>query len=116
MEKLPLKLASTSNDIRVNRYKSPAHLKEAIDNGFVLMMFAGTGSDTELGVRLDQSKTKLSEANFTLGTGRVEITGRLVLDYHEIEVHAYINVNTLNGTASVRIVADEATRQAQTTA
>ena len=72
--------------------------KQAIDRGYVHVLFTETRGGTELGLRLDPASLDLSNADFEHRTGTVEVTGDLVLDYVPVRCHAKIDLGTLRGT------------------
>jgi uncharacterized protein YbdZ (MbtH family) len=72
-------------------------LREAIDRGYVFVRFTETQGGTELGVRLDQGATDLSEADFDRPGGRVTLVGDLILDFEPVRCIAEIDLTTLTG-------------------
>ncbi|EIC67554.1 MbtH domain-containing protein [Mycobacteroides abscessus M93] len=74
-----------------------AALRSAIDAGYVFVRFTQTRGGTELGVELDQSATDLSEADFGSGSGTVQLTGTLTLDFEPVRCVARLDLSTLTG-------------------
>lgn len=71
--------------------------KEAIDRDYVCIKFTQTKGGTELGFRLDEAASDLTNANFESGKGPVHIEGNLTLDYVKIKCIADIDLSTLAG-------------------
>jgi uncharacterized protein YbdZ (MbtH family) len=77
-------------------------LKDAVDRGFVFMVFQRTG--TKLGITLDRAACDLSRADFDSGTGSAAFVGDLVLNYNKIRYHGDIDLKTLRGTGRLEFV------------
>lgn len=89
-------------------YASTANeLKEAIDRGVVLVEFPDTAGGTCLTVQLD-ARSKLDAGNFAAREGRVTLVGKLVLNYNEVELTAELDLATLEGEGSLKLLRDEA--------
>jgi uncharacterized protein YbdZ (MbtH family) len=86
---------------------SAAALRAAIDGGYVFIRFTDTEGGTELGVRLDDQGTDLSEADFEAGTGPVRLAGSLTLDFEAVRCVATIDLATLTGEGHLQRVDDE---------
>jgi len=79
-------------------------LKQAIDRGYVLVKFTDTRGGTELGVRLDNVLTNLSDADFGQSTGTVHLAGNLTLNYVKVRCIADVDLATLQGKGHLEIV------------
>lgn len=71
--------------------------KRVTDMGYVFIKFTNTRGGTDLGVRVDNSVTDLSQASFDQGTGTVHVEGTLTLNYVKVRCVADIDLDTLNG-------------------
>lgn len=71
--------------------------KEALDRGYVHIMFTDTQGGTELGVRLDKDACDFGKANFEEATGSVHVVGGLTLDYQKVRCVSDIDLATLAG-------------------
>jgi Core binding factor beta subunit len=79
-------------------------LKQAIERGYVLLKFTDTRGGTELGVRLDNTATDLSGADFGQSTGIVHLAGNLTLNYVPVRHVAEVDLATLGGTGHLEIL------------
>jgi uncharacterized protein YbdZ (MbtH family) len=77
--------------------KTAAVLKECIDREYVHIRFTQTCGGTELGMRLDNSATRMVDANFETGTGSVHLEGELTLDYVRVRCIADLDLAALTG-------------------
>ncbi len=77
--------------------KTVQALKERIDQGYVHIKFTDTRGGTELGVRLDQEATDISQADFENQTGNAHLVGGLTLNYVKVRCIADIDLQTLAG-------------------
>jgi hypothetical protein len=82
---------------RLRSKAAPEHLKAMLARGYVQVEFTETFGGTELGIPLDLESSDLSAANFDEGTGRVQITGDLVLDYTPVRFHGHLDLESLRG-------------------
>jgi uncharacterized protein YbdZ (MbtH family) len=82
--------------------------KEAIDRGYVHIVFTDTRGGTELGVRVDRAATSLSGANFEDQSGEVVVEGNLVLNYVPVKCRASIRLSDLKGTGKLTILEQRA--------
>jgi uncharacterized protein YbdZ (MbtH family) len=98
--------------VRLRAEKTATLFKEAIDRGYVHIMFTETRGGTELGCRVDRTASDFSTADFETGKGAVHLEGDLTLNYVKVKCVADIDLSTLNGTG--RLVKVEA--QAASTA
>ena len=104
---------SEVQSVRAEYASSAADLKAAIDRGMVHVKFTETKGGTCLSVKLDTTRSVLSEADFGAGTGQVHFVGTLVLNYNEVELNAHIDLATLQGSGSLKLLADEAAWRAK---
>ena len=77
--------------------KTVQAFKECIERGYVHIKFPNTQGGTELGVRLDQEATDLSQADFDNHIGYVHLVGGLTLNYVKVRSIADIDLTTLTG-------------------
>lgn len=112
MDELVRNLVTGTHELSAARSTSPDDLKQAIERGYVLIKFTQTQGGTELGVRLDQSRSSTGSADFAAGTGAVKLVGTLVLNYNEVELTADIAVDTLKGSGALKLLKDEAAYRA----
>src|SRR5262245_38085981 len=77
------RLATGSHPVEVSLRptKTVKILQECIDRGYVHIKFPATKGGTELGVRLDQDASDLSQADFSHQTGAVRLVGSLTLNF-----------------------------------
>jgi hypothetical protein len=71
--------------------------KEAVDRGYVHVLFPGTRGGTELGVRLDEAACDLAAADFAAAAGSAHLEGELVLDYVKVRFIGDVDLATLEG-------------------
>jgi len=81
--------------------KDATALQEAIDRGYVHILFPGTRGGTELGVPLDEEATDTSGADFAAGTGSVHLEGNLELDYVKVRFRGDIELSDLAGSGKL---------------
>lgn len=72
--------------------------QEALERGYVHVLFPNTRGGTELGVRLDREASDLSGADYAAAAGRVRLVGDLTLDDVPVRFHGTIDLDTLKGT------------------
>ena len=104
MDELVQRLAEGDHPVVTQRYKSAEELKQAIDRGYVLVKFTDTRGGTELGFRLDNTITDLSQADFSQATGLAHIVGDLTLNYVKVRGVADVDVATLEGKGYLEIL------------
>ncbi len=104
MDELVQHLAEGDHPIVTQRYKSAEELKQATDRGYVLVKFTDTRGGTELGVRLDNAMTDLSEADFRRSAGTVHLAGDLTLNYVKVRCVADVDLATLAGQGHLEIL------------
>jgi Core binding factor beta subunit len=104
MDELVQRLSKGDHPVVTSRYKSAAELKQAIERGYVLVKFTDTRGGTELGVRLDNTATNLSGADFGQSAGAVHLVGNLTLNYVKVRQVADVDLATLGGTGHLEIL------------
>lgn len=107
MNELVQALSNGQHRLSAETYKSAADLKKAIDNGYVLLKFTDTKGGTELGGRIDKSRSVFDGADFAAGTGTIQLVTTLVLNYNEVELLGEIDLATLQGQGRLNLIADE---------
>jgi hypothetical protein len=107
MDELVQRLAEGNHPVVTRRAESMEDLKQSIDRGYVLVTFTDTRGGTELGVRLDQTHTDLSGADFEQGTGTVHLAGDLTLNYVKVRCVADVDIATLKGKGHLEILEDK---------
>ena len=104
MDELVQRLAEGDHPIVTRRAESAEELRQSIDRGYVLVTFTDTRGGTELGVRLNEERTDLGDADFDKGTGTVRLTGTLTLNYVKVRCVADIDLATLGGQGHLEIL------------
>ena len=107
MKELVEKLSSSSQPVEVvlRPDRTSSALKQRIEEfGFVQIKFTETKGGTELGVKLDKEACDVSAANFEQATGKIRLSGRLILDYVPVRCDAEIDLNTLGGTGRLSVL------------
>lgn len=72
-----------------------ASFRAALDRGYVHVKFTETRGGTELGF---EPTVDAAGADLEAGTGSVGLSGKLILDYVPVRLHATIDLATLKGT------------------
>lgn len=108
MNKLVEFLSKGKHPVIAFRAQDVAELKQSIDRGFVLIKFTDTEGGTELGIEIDDEKSRYDEADFDKGEGAVYLSGSLMLNYDKVELTANIDLHTLSGEGSLTLLAEEA--------
>lgn len=106
MDELIQRLSRGEHPVITRRAESGNELKQGIDRGYVLVTFTDTQGETELGVRLDETLTDLSGADFEQGSGIAHLSGSLVLNYVKVRCVADIDLATLQGKGYLEILED----------
>lgn len=92
-------------EVSLRPTKELARFKECLDRGYVHIKFTGTRGGTELGVRLNEEGTDLSQADLESGTGEARLAGTLTLDFVKVHCYATINLPDLSGEGRLQPVA-----------
>ena len=107
MDELVQRLSEGDHPIIASRADSAEELKQSIERGYVLIKFTDTRGGTELGVRLDEAATDLSDADFDQATGTVHLVGNLTLNYVKVRCIADVDLATLEGKGHLEILEEE---------
>lgn len=103
MDELVQRLSEGDHPIIASRSDSAEELKRSIDRGYVLIKFTDTRGGTELGLRLDETATDLSGADFDQSSGSVHLVGNLTLNYVKVRCVADVDLATLEGKGHLEI-------------
>jgi hypothetical protein len=106
MDELVQRLSEGDHPVVARRADSAEELKQSIDRGYVLITFTDTRGGTELGIRLDETTTDLSGADFSQATGTVHLVGNLTLNYVKVRCVADVELATLEGKGHLEIMED----------
>ena len=80
-------------------------LRTRIDDiGTVFVKFTETRGGTDLGIKLDRSRTDTTAADFDAGTGAVHVEGTLILNDDPVRCVADIDLTTLSGTGRLVVI------------
>ncbi len=104
MDELVQRLAEGDHPLGTQRYKSADDLKQAIERNYVLVKFTDTRGGTELGLRLDNALTNLSETDFGQSRGTAHLVGNLTLNYVKVRCVADVDIATLEGQGHLEIL------------
>lgn len=104
MDELVQRLLEGDHPVIARRAESVGELDQSIDRGYVLVTFTDTRGGTELGVRLDETLTDLSGADFEQRSGIVHLAGNLVLNYVKVRCVVDIDLATLQGKGHLEIL------------
>lgn len=107
MDELVQRLSAGEHPVVARRADSAQELKQSIDRGYVLITFTDTRGGTELGVRLDEALTDLSNADFEKTTGTVHLAGNLTLNYVKVRCVADIALATLKGKGHLEVLEEQ---------
>ncbi len=107
MDELVQRLSEGDHPVVTRRANSVEELKQSIDRGYVLVTFTNTRGGTELGIRLDDALTDLSNADFEQGTGTVHLAGNLTLNYVKVRCVADVDLATLDGKGHLDILKEQ---------
>jgi len=111
MNELVQRLSDSSHPVEVTLRpeRTASALKRRIEEfGFVHIKFTDTKGGTELGVKLDKEACDLASADFERASGKVTLSGRLMLDYVPVRCDAEIDLSTLEGTGRLRVLEEGA--------
>lgn len=113
MNELVARLSAGLQPIVAGRAKNVEELKESLDRGFILLKFTETRGGTELGFKIDTTRSNYSDADFTNGKGSIHLVGELVLNYDRVRISAEIDLGTLAGNGKLELLMEEAEIRAQ---
>lgn len=111
MSELVQKLSGKNHRVLLRSFQPDPvkELKERIDRfNYVHVKFTETKGGTELGVRLDDERTDLSQARFDEGKGRVHLVGNLTLDHVRVRCIADIDLETMEGKGHLEVLDENA--------
>ena len=105
MSDLPHRLSQGEHKvaIRARRDDPRTELKEAVERGYVLVLFTETRGGTELGFELDAERSDVSGADWDAGEGSLHLEGELTLDGVPVRCVADVDVASLEGTGHLEI-------------
>ena len=87
---------------RTNEY---AELRERlVEMKFVFVKFMDTMGETELGIDVDDSLTKLENADYENGTGNIHIVGTCELNYHKVRCIVDIDLESKKGVGYLKVL------------
>lgn len=115
MNDLVQRLSESSHPVEVvlRPERTSSALKQRIEEfGFVQIKFTDTTGGTELGLKLDKEACDVSAADFEQATGKIKLSGRLILDYVTVRCDTEIDLNTLAGTGRLCVLENVATAAA----
>lgn len=96
MNELVKLLSSTRHEILLNRVDpSVDYLKERITLNCVHVYF--TGTQTELGIRLDKANCDFSKADMSNGLGTLYLQGVITLNYDKVRCLLDVDLKTMRG-------------------
>lgn len=116
MSELVQKLAKGDHKVMIRSFRDNRveELKERIDRyGYIHIKFTETRGGTELGVRLDNDLTDLSQVDWANGKGRAHFAGNLTLDYVKVRCVADVDLETMEGTGHLEILEEEKVASSQ---
>jgi len=88
-------------EVSLRPEKTVAVLKECLAREFVHVKFTGTRGGTELGFRVDPTRSQIDSADVEAGRGRIRLVGELTLDYVKVRCSADVDLETLCGTGQL---------------
>lgn len=81
--------------------------REMLGREYLLVKFTQTRGGTELGFKLDKSRSDLTHADLEAETGTLRVCGELTLDYVPVRVVADIDLPSLEGQGHLEILGEE---------
>jgi len=91
-----LSIGNHSIEVSLRPERTLQAFRDAIDRGYVHILFTGTRGGTELSVHVDRSRSSLT-GDFERGVGQVTIVGDLSLDFVKVRCTADVDLATLSG-------------------
>ena len=83
------------------RTKELSEIKERLDQGFVFVKFLETQGETELGISVDRKLTRLSEADFELEKGMLQLIGTCEVNFTKVRCNGERDLVTWQGKGSL---------------
>ena len=99
MTDLPTLLSQGNSKVtfRARRDDARTELRDAVDRGYVHVLFTETQGGTEVGFPLDAAQSDLTGAAWSRGEGTVRLAGDLNLDGAPVRCVAEIDLASLEG-------------------
>jgi hypothetical protein len=99
MTDLPNRLSQGDTRVafRARREDARVELREAIDRKYVHVLFTETEGGTEVGFRLDEEQSDVTDADWERGEGSVRLAGDLKLDGVPLRCVAEIDLASAEG-------------------
>jgi len=88
---------SRSQKIILNRTKDIENLRSQIQRKHLQVNFCETKGGTELGVELSEGGVKEIGVDWNAGTGVIQFSGVLSLNFEDVMCHAEIDISKLQG-------------------
>ncbi len=106
MDRLVKQLSQGSHPVIFEpRSESYDEIKERLlEIKYVFVKFMDTIGETELGINIDGDLTELKDADFTNGSGHINVVGTCELNYHKVRCVAEIDLKTKMGTAHLEVL------------
>jgi hypothetical protein len=105
MTDLPERLSQGNTKVafRARRGDARTELREAIDRGYVHVLFTETQGGTEVGFSLDEAQSDLTGAQWERGEGTIRLAGDLKLDGVPLRCVAEIDLASAEGTGRLEV-------------
>ena len=107
MNELVDSLTTSQSVINGGNSTSAQDLKDQIERGYVFVKFTQTRGGTDLGMKLDDEHSDISNADFETSTGSVHLEGKLKLNYEQVQCIADIDLESLEGKGFLKIIESE---------
>jgi hypothetical protein len=91
------RLSTGRHPLNASRAASAEDVRKSLQRGFILLRFPETRGGTELKVAVDERRSILTEGDFAAGRGTIQLVGHLSLDDQDVELHATLDLATLQG-------------------
>lgn len=105
-ESLPVRLSQGPQpvELSVRPERTMSALMHQLETGWLHVRFTGTRGGTELGVPLEAASLEQIKLKASQGEGKVQIAGKLRLDYVPVRCVADIDLATFAGTGLLEIL------------
>lgn len=104
MENFVQRLSKERHPISAGRAESAVELQQSIEQGHIFITFTDRWGGVELGIRLDEAATDLSNADFGRSTGDAHLEGILPLNYVTVRCVADVDLATLEGEGHLEVL------------